>query len=175
MNYYPNVLIIRGTGRNIGKTLSACRIIRHLTGSYLPLAVKVSSHFHPLSDEMEVIADTINYVVAEEKSYTDKDSSRMLQAGAHRAFYIQARNEHVLEAFTRLLPELDPARPVVIESGGLYDFLEPAVLVHIAGGTQDKNTHFRSDTECVMLTSDEVLNAPRTIVRFVNNKFKANA
>lgn len=175
MNYYPNLLIIRGTGRNIGKTLSACRIIQHLAISHRPVAVKISSHFHPLTDEMEVIIDTENYVVAEEKSFTDKDSSRMLQAGAHRAYYIQARNEYVLDAFGRLLPEFDPSQPLVVESGGLYDFVEPSVLVHIAGEKQDKNSHFRPETESVILTSDEVFKNNQISVRFNNHKFEQDA
>ncbi len=169
------MLIIRGTGRNIGKTLTACRIIQYLAGSHRPVAVKISSHFHPLPGEMDIIADTENFVVAEEKSLTDKDSSRMLQAGAHRAYYIQARNEHVLEAFGQLLSKLDPSQPVVVESGGLYDFVEPSVLLHITGGNQEKNTHFRPETEMVIRSSEEVFKNNRSSVRFCNHKFEQDA
>jgi hypothetical protein len=175
MKSHPNILIIRGTGRNIGKTLYACRVIQHLAGSHRPVAVKISSHFHPLPDDMDIIAHMANYVVAEEKTIRDKDSSRMLQAGAQRAYYIQARNEHVLEAFGQLLPGLDPSQPVVVESGGLYDFLEPSVLVHITGGIQDKNNHFRPGSERVILASDEVFKNYRSSVRFVNHKFELDA
>jgi hypothetical protein len=175
MKYHPNLLIIRGTGRNIGKTLSACRIIQHLAGSHRPVAVKISSHFHPLPDEMDVIADTESYVIAEEKSLTEKDSSRMLQSGAHRAYYIQARNEHVLDAFIHLLPELDPSQPLMIESGGLYDFVEPAILVHINGGGADKNAHFRQESEKIILTSEEAFKKDWNSVRFINQKLEPYA
>jgi hypothetical protein len=124
---------------------------------------------------MDIMVETKNYVVAEDKSLTDKDSSRMLQAGAHRSYYIQARNEHLLEAFGQLLAELDISQPVVVESGGLYDFIEPSVLVHIAGERPGKNTHFRPETNRVILTSDEVFKNNRISVRFINHKFEPDA
>lgn len=175
MIHYPNMLIIRGTGRNIGKTQSACRIIRNLAANHQPVGVKISSHFHPLSDGMEVLIRTENYVVSQEKSTTDKDSSRMLQSGASRAYYIQSRNEHVMEAYRQLLPRMDSSQPVVVESGGLYDFAEPAILVQIVGGTTDKNSYVRPETARIILASEEAVNNSWESVRFVNGNFKQDA
>lgn len=174
MKNYPNMMIIRGNGRNVGKTFTACRIISDLAMVHPPVAVKISSHFHPLSPVMDVICESADFVVAEERSLSGKDSSRMLQAGARRVFYIQTRKDHVLKAFRLIEPYLDPQEPVVVESGGLYDFVEPSVLVQIMGEGSKTTPDIRPGTNSIILTSDEALAGSWIPVRFMNHKFEKN-
>ncbi len=49
MKSMPNILLIAGTGRNVGKTLLACEIIQQLSKTMAVTAIKTSSHEHPLS------------------------------------------------------------------------------------------------------------------------------
>lgn len=171
MKHYPNILIIRGTGRNVGKTFSACRILKNLSLSHHPAAIKISPHFHTLSLEMHVLVQTEKYVVAEEKTFSGKDSSRMLQAGAHRAFYIQSGHSDLLEPLHHLMGILEPNQPVVVESGGLYDFLEPGLLIHIDGGHRDKNSTVRRETNYMSMTSGEVFEYDWNLLSFNNQKY----
>lgn len=171
MKHYPNILIIRGTGRNVGKTFTACRILKNLSLSHHPAAIKISPHFHPLSEGMHVLVQTEKYVVAEEKTFSGKDSSRMLQAGAHRAFYIQSGHSDVLEPFHYLMEILEPNQPIVVESGGLYDFLEPGLLIHIDGGHRDKNSTVRRETNYMNMASGEVFEYDWNLLTFNNQKY----
>ena len=54
MKDFPNMLIVRGTGRNVGKTLSACNIIKQLAEKHNPVGVKISPHFHSLDGIQEI-------------------------------------------------------------------------------------------------------------------------
>ena len=99
MKNYPNILLIAGTGRNVGKTLLACEIIEHLSKTAILIGVKISHHFHPVEEGQKVIANTQDYLIIEESFITNKDSSRMKQAGADKVFYIQARQENLMDAF----------------------------------------------------------------------------
>ena len=167
-------MIITGTGRNVGKTLTACRIIEHLATKYSPVGVKVSSHMHPLPDNMKILSHNENFVVAEEKSFNNKDSSRMLQAGAGKAYYIQAHNGSVHQAFLCLLPKLDPSQPVVVESGGLYDFIEPSVLLRITGHNPKITGSIRPGTVFAEVPSNKALTDNHSPVSFINQKFVLN-
>lgn len=164
-------MIITGTGRNVGKTLTACRIIEHLAAKYSPVGVKVSSHMYPLPENMKILSRNENFVVAEEKSFNNKDSSRMLQAGAGKAYYIQAHNGSVHQAFLQLIPQLDPSQPVVVESGALYDFIEPSVLLRITGDNPKITGRIRPGTVFAELSSLTALTDNRSPVSFSNQKF----
>ena len=43
---HNNILTISGTGKNVGKTSLACRIIHRLSATHKLTAVKISPHFH---------------------------------------------------------------------------------------------------------------------------------
>jgi len=42
----PNILLITGNGKNVGKTTLSCRIIENQNNEYDFIAVKISTHFH---------------------------------------------------------------------------------------------------------------------------------
>ncbi len=86
----PKLILITGNGRNVGKTSFATEIIRHLSESIDIIGIKVSPHIHDLNEDLEIICKTQNFIVAEEKGRSKKDSSLLLQAGAKRVFFIMA-------------------------------------------------------------------------------------
>lgn len=175
MNYFPNMIIVRGTGRNVGKTLSACSIISSLAERNEPVGIKISPHFHELNEYQEFIYHSEDFVIVEEKFISGKDSSRMLQAGAKQVFYIQAKNDQVLNALNMLAQHLNPASPVVVESGGLYDYIEPALLLNVVGENSGKKIGIRKNTKVVFLPSDKVSSYNWSLIHFVNGKFTVHA
>jgi len=158
----------------VGKTISACKIIEKLAKEHAPVGIKISAHFHELANPEYVHRSEV-FEIVEEKSRSNKDSSRMLQAGAEKVFYIQSENRMLANAFKIVLKEIGSGKPVVIESGGLYDFVEPGILIHIFGNNGKKTTEHRSESDVVKISSDEVKNFNWDFLKFKNGKFVLNA
>lgn len=137
----PNVLLVAGNGRNVGKTYFTCEVIKHLTKSVPVSAIKISSHFHSY-DKTNVIFENEKFVVIEEKQISPKDSSLMLQAGAENVYFIMAEQEHLGEAFSKLQPLL-PNHAIVCESGGLHQLITPGVFffINMRGKKIEKKHH----------------------------------
>jgi hypothetical protein len=124
------MILIAGNGRNVGKTTFALSIIRHLSKHGDVIGLKTSPHMHDLNEDLDVFSRTSDYVVAEEKGQSTKDSSLMLQAGAKRVFFIMAKDEFLEQAFSVIAKRLDQAI-VVAESGGLSALIKPGLFFFV--------------------------------------------
>jgi hypothetical protein len=122
----PNLLLIAGNGRNVGKTTLACKIIARFAGEINVTGLKITPHFHPVN-ETDVVLKTDNFVIINETQINSKDSSLMLQAGAKQVFFVMANRGfyyETIEILTQILPE----NLIVCESGGLYEWVSPGVF-----------------------------------------------
>lgn len=171
MKSFPNILLVMGTGRNVGKTVSACNIIQNLSESHQTIGVKISPHFHELDSDLKYIYKSEELVIVEEQNITQKDSSRMLQAGAEKVFYVQVKNENLGDSFNMILESIRPKQPVVVESGGLYDILEPGLLFFVSGEKPKEQMQIRKSTNVVKVNSGEVTNFEWNVIQFKNGKF----
>lgn len=125
---YKNLLIIAGTGRNSGKTTLACQVIDKFR-QLLPVAVKISPHFHePTSGLLEWHIEEGFSIFTENHKEGNKDSSRMLGAGAAKVYYLQCRDEYIKRAFSMVFSTLPADRPVIYESPSLAKYIDPGVL-----------------------------------------------
>ncbi len=128
----PQVVIVAGTGRKVGKTTVAADIIRRFSnhGVY---SVKISSHNHPLQDGLEVLFREEDFVVSEELSARrEKDSSRLLAAGAIKSFYIQVVSGGPLAPFKKVMSLIPGKSPVVCESPSLATSVIPGALIVVS-------------------------------------------
>lgn len=175
MKSYPNILLVMGTGRNVGKTVSACNLIKNLSEAHQTIGVKISSHFHELEPNLKYLYNSKELVIVEEQNITQKDSSRMLQAGAKKVFYVQAKNENLEHAFSMILGATRPEQPLVVESGGLYGILEPGLLFFISGEAPKKQMQMRKGTNVVKVNSPEINNFEWSSIQFKNGKFTRHA
>jgi hypothetical protein len=123
----PNMILIAGNGRNVGKTTFATNIIRHLSESTTVIGIKVSPHIHDINDGLVLISKTDDFVVAEERGHNKKDSSLLLQAGAKKVYFIMAKQKDLGEAFSLIADQLEGSA-VVAESGGLSELLTPGIF-----------------------------------------------
>lgn len=126
---FPNILLVAGNGRNVGKTWLACRIIEKLSQNQNVTAVKISSHFHP-EDADKIIIQNEQFIISSETKINSKDSSLMLQAGAEKVYFIMAPQQYLLEAFNFLKNELKN-KIVVCESGGLIEYVVPGIFLFL--------------------------------------------
>ena len=75
MKQWPNMLLVAGTGRNVGKTTFVCRIISNISKNQPIIAIKITSHIHELCSSCNILFQLPNLIIAEEKSTTSyKDS-----------------------------------------------------------------------------------------------------
>ncbi len=129
--YMKNLLIVGGTGRNVGKTEFVCRLIRKISEKRLVYALKVSAVypdeqlFHGRHDSGE--KDVGLY--EEKDPGSGKDTARMLMAGAARVFYLRSDGSGVAEGFAAFLREVPENALLVCESNSLADVVQPALLV----------------------------------------------
>jgi hypothetical protein len=161
MLHIPRLVIVAGTGRKVGKTTVACRIIKSFSKSNIT-AVKISSHFHEPQEHLKLIHRNSDYVIWEElSSQGSKDSSQMLAAGATRSFYIQAEKDASVPAFEKLIDLLPYSGPVVCESPSLARGVMPGALIIVSGDEEDAQYGNMSPNEPKDLSFLEGRNALR--------------
>ncbi len=135
-----SLLLITGSKRNIGKTTLACRVINLHSKETDLTAIKISSHFHENTPGLKLLAKTENFILFKELNRnTNKDSSRMLNAGAKHAFYFEVKKGKIKQAFNFFLENHDPGMPIICESGSLAQIFEPGVRLHLIT-VEGKNT-----------------------------------
>jgi len=121
-----NWLIIAGAGRNTGKTTLACSLLE-LYSHNSPAAVKISPHFHDLDPDENILVRTQEFIIVKENRINQKDSSRMLQAGAAESYYVQVKDDSIDSMLAELLKLTGRGRPVICESGYLRTVIEPGL------------------------------------------------
>ncbi len=145
-----NTIIIGSAGRNTGKTELACRIIKNnLHENVVGLKVvcfdpdDMSCH-RGGGDCYQQIADAEKlFCITEDlDASSDKDTSRMLKAGAKRAFLLHAKKEAMESAVSEFMSLLPNDTLIVAESNSLRLHLQPSLFIVIrnAGDNSIKKT-----------------------------------
>lgn len=165
----PNLLLIAGNGRNVGKTTLACRIISHFANEMPVTAVKISPHFHDF-DATDLVFGTENFVIINETKRTEKDSSLMLQAGASKVFFVMAKTGYLSEATEKLLQFL-PENLIVCESGGLHEFVTPGIFLMVKRtGDEIVKTHLLNYSPTIVVNDGKDFDFDIRRLKFSNNK-----
>jgi len=160
MNTSRQLLIVGGTGRNVGKTEFICRLIEKISLQVPVFAIKVSAQF----PEEEIYhgnhsADESDFQVFEEMNRTsDKDTSRMLRAGAARVFYLRSDDRRIEAGFDSLLQQIPEKAAVVCESNSLGKFVTPAIsiMVRPVGGPLKPRAIPRLKSADLVVVSDGI-------------------
>ena len=144
MIYRPEILIVAGSGRNVGKSTLVCHIISKFR-DLKPRSIKISPHFHQQPAEGQ------KYIIQEERDFHSlKDSSRFLRVGAGRVYFIQSHDDHLQDAFNALSDSLPAGEPLIVESGGLAKFVRPGLLIFVEGDEKKKNEDLRKNADLVL-------------------------
>jgi len=127
---YPQMLLIAGTDRNVGKTTFACKIIEQISQHTPVTAIKITPHFHKLTDNQQIIYQSEQITISiENTTNMHKDSSRMLNAGAEKVFYIQCVDADIKTVFKIIKPLIPKHNAVVCESGAAHNYINPGIFV----------------------------------------------
>ncbi len=167
----PNLLLIFGNGRNVGKTYLARSIIKELSKKTSVTGVKISPHFHPLQNN-KILFRSEEFVITEENLINQKDSSLLLQAGAEKVFFVMAEQNNLKMAFLQLM-EFLPPHAIVCESGGLIEFVDPGLGFFVNKKDQPVTKKQYARFAPVMVTNDGgTLDVDSKSIQFKNNRFR---
>ena len=172
MTVKSNVLIIGSTGRNIGKTEFACRIIEKHSSQNEIVAVKVvpvdkdEFNCHRGTDTCGLCNSLkTDYKIIEEKiGDTSKDTSRMLNAGAKKVYLLLVETNSLKKGINALLDTLPYNTFVVIESNSIRKVLEPGLFIVIN----------KLDEDFVKPTCADVIDLADKIIGFSNMNWDFN-
>lgn len=148
---FPNMILIAGDGRNVGKTSFAMQIIRKLSQKADVIGIKTTSHKHVLTEGLEMLVHTGDYMVALEKGEHRKDSAIFRQAGAAEVFVIMAEQQFLRKAFSHISAHIH-GKICVAESGGLAEIVHPGIFFFIRNqeGAIRKKHYLEFDPVVVM-------------------------
>ncbi len=128
---FDNIILIAGSGRNVGKTTLGCKIIRAVKKQKI-VTVKITPHFHEATSGLIEIEKGSGWIISEETNVsTKKDSSLFLKNGAKKSYFIQAKEDKLGEAFNAIKILLAKEKLVIIESAALHKIIEPALFIFI--------------------------------------------
>lgn len=140
----PSMLMIGGSGRNVGKTTLICAIIRKFAPTTPLIGLKVTSirhgeedfhghHDDPLSETFRIFEET--------DQASEKDTAKMLKAGARKVYFIQTTDEQMplaMDAFFKLVGQQST---IICETRSLRRFIKPGLFILI---TDPAHTDFKA-------------------------------
>ncbi len=129
-----NLLLIGGASRNVGKTTFVVKLIEKFAKEYPIVGLKIKTIYE--GDDFFHGKDTkplkSEYRLVEEFDIdSEEDTSKMLRAGARRAFKLKVKSEAILQAFATFKDLLTEPCLIVCESNSLRKVVKPAVYLLI--------------------------------------------
>jgi len=128
------MVLLSGSGRNVGKTTLACNIIRHLSENSMVYGLKLSPHFHKMNHLQKLITDGEGYKVYRELDPdSGKDSAKMLAAGAREVYFIQCEDANIEAAFESISNKIPCDALIVCESGSMAKVYKAGMHLLVEG------------------------------------------
>lgn len=156
MKTIQNLILVAGSGQNVGKTFLIEQWIKQYRTQFKINAIKTSSHFHPLNDQQLVLVKQNDLLICEENDLiSSKDSSRFIKAGANRSFYIQCTDASAADAANWLISQNNQEILWIVESYSVGEFLIPGMGFYIEGDIPGKTCSW--NFPYTMLTSKQIL------------------
>jgi len=121
-----NMLLIGGWEKNAGKTTLTTRLIKELksTGFDKIICAKVTV-LRDFDGKKEP------EIWEEYNPDREKDTGRMLKAGAHKVFWLKTDEEHVEQGLTELLSRVPDDAFLICESNILRKYAEPLLFIMV--------------------------------------------
>jgi hypothetical protein len=168
-----NLLLIAGTGTKSGKTSLACKIIRQCKDLKI-YSIKITPHFHETTTGLIPILEKDGYSIYEEtNSETTKDTSRMLEAGAHKVYFAKVWDDNLLTAFYEIMKLVPSGVPVICESPALRNFIEPGVFIIMTSDViiKHKDINKLQESPHMMLKFEDLKNTDSIPIGFDDGKW----
>lgn len=123
-----------GSGQNCGKTTLVCNIISRLSKKSKVYGLKISPHFHRTGNNQQLVGEGDGFkIFRETDKSSEKDSSRMLDAGADEVYFIQCADDELEGVYNNLKKLIPEKYPVVCESGSFAGVFKPGKHILVKG------------------------------------------
>jgi hypothetical protein len=161
------VLVIGGSGKDVGKTSLVCAVISALA-EFDWTVVKITGHDYAAGiGEGDEVSDTGLAIREETRAGEETDTARYLTAGARRALLVTRVGEGI--PVEEIRNALGSHRNVIFESNRIVDAVKPDVCLALVGGTERKGsfTQLLRVTDAVVIVGGaEIDGLPEGIRRF---------
>lgn len=135
----PNMLLIGSAGQSSGKTTLACKIIQKFNVQAPIYAVKIiaiddaNGRCHRGKQGCGICTSLKgNYDIKEElKKENEKDTTKMLQSGAKKAFLIRSLKPYLLDAFEEFVKIIPAHSFIICESNSVRNLVVPGVFLFV--------------------------------------------
>jgi molybdopterin-guanine dinucleotide biosynthesis protein len=162
----PNMLLIGAAKSNSGKTTFATQLIERLKEKHLIIGIKITTihekdgkcHKGELSCGACCSFKGHFLIHEEEGDEENKDTTRLLQSGAQRVFWIRAHRAYMSEAIAALLEKLKSEAGdamLICESNSLRNVLEPGLFLMVK---RRESSEFKPSAEVVKGLADRIVN-----------------
>lgn len=156
----PQALVVGATSRNCGKTSFICQLVSRFQNSQ-PIAIKVKT-LYPNDQRWHGSGSLLNTPFEIREAGTGRgvvDSERLLDAGAHRVFYLKTRVEFLGSALPELLNQIPSMHPLIFESNSVLQLLHPGIFLMIKGSDPENYKpsalRFMEDADFLIGTNGE--------------------
>ena len=171
------MLMIGSAASNIGKTELASTLLRKFSKSCNVIGIKVTTIRDkegqcPRGGEGCGACSSLEgvYSIVEEfDSSSEKDTARLLAAGASRVFWLRVREEHLMEGITALLDVIGPDAVSICESNTLRQVVKPGLFLMV-GSPNSKN--WKSSALGVKKYADRIVISDGSSFDFDPNRIK---
>jgi molybdopterin-guanine dinucleotide biosynthesis protein A len=158
----PSMIMVGAGDRNTGKTEFACSLIRKFSSLHNIIGIKVTTiNEHnggcPRGGKGCGVCATFeeNFCITEEtNNISNKDTCRMLVAGAKKVFWLRVLKSHLEEGITALLEVIGNDAIMICESNSLRSIVEPGFFFMVRNG---KATRCKSSAKEVIGYADDIV------------------
>ena len=128
----PNLIIIGGSSRNVGKTTLALKLIEKYCAKEIIIGLKVTS-MRPGEESFHGSHESYNLqqfrIIEETSTDNKKDTSRMFLAGAKKVYYIETPDHLLSNALNAFIEKIGSENPIICESRSLRKVVRPGLFV----------------------------------------------
>jgi hypothetical protein len=160
------LIVVGGHTRSIGKTQLVCDVIRAFPEQNW-IAGKITQYGHGVcaknGENCGCAPDDHSYAISWEKSAeTGTDSSRFLDAGAQRSFWLRTKQGFLAEGLPLLREALAQVRlanapeppPLILESNSVLQFVQPSLYFAVIDPSRDD---FKDSARIVLDRADALV------------------
>ncbi|OGW54734.1 MAG: hypothetical protein A2Y81_01535 [Nitrospirae bacterium RBG_13_43_8] len=151
----PLIIGIGGAHSKAGKTTVACRILKKLNG-WGAIKYTKTPFFTSIIDSPEILKQE------------NKDTSRLINAGAQAVLWVQSPNEKLKEILQIAIDRLSHLKGIIVEGNSAVEALNPDIVVFVSG-----NEGLKRGAEKILCMADVVIfgknppkETPKTVKRF---------
>jgi molybdopterin-guanine dinucleotide biosynthesis protein A len=134
-----NLLMIGSSGSNVGKTELACALLQRFGGTRRVVGIKVTTIASkdqpcPRGGQGCGVCSSMDgeYRITEESARnSDKDTARLLAAGADRVYWLRVMHAHLRQGLAALLETVGRDAVMICESNSLRQIVEPGLFLMV--------------------------------------------